>query len=80
VSSLTDAWFAGYTPALATTVWVGYPNERAIADGYGGTIAAPIWRDYMAAVSRPGCSRSVFPAAPWSGRAYRGAHAAPAKR
>ena len=23
----TDAWFCGYTPTLATAVWVGYPNS-----------------------------------------------------
>ncbi|MDQ4057768.1 MAG: transglycosylase domain-containing protein [Actinomycetota bacterium] len=25
-----DAWFAGYTPQLATVVWVGYPKDGAI--------------------------------------------------
>src|SRR4051794_22472712 len=24
----TDAWFVGFTPRLATAVWVGYPNDR----------------------------------------------------
>ena len=23
----TDAWFVGFTPRLATAVWVGYPND-----------------------------------------------------
>ena len=27
-----DAWFCGYTPRLATTVWVGYPNGRDADD------------------------------------------------
>ena len=26
--STSDAWFAGYTPELATTVWVGYPRAE----------------------------------------------------
>jgi penicillin-binding protein 1A len=46
-----DAWFVGYTPELATAVWVGYPNKlvpmlteyhgEAVA---GGTFPAEIWR------------------------------------
>jgi penicillin-binding protein 1A len=49
----TDAWFAGYTPNLATTVWVGYTkgeipmlNVHGIAVA-GGTFPAEIWRLFM---------------------------------
>ncbi len=31
-----DAWFAGYTPQLATVVWMGYPTEAG-KDGDAGT-------------------------------------------
>ena len=31
-----DAWFAGYTPQLATVVWMGYPVEKG-PDGEPGT-------------------------------------------
>jgi penicillin-binding protein 1A len=48
-----DAWFAGYTPELATTVWVGYTsaeipmlNVHGIAVS-GGTFPAEIWRQFM---------------------------------
>ena len=48
-----DAWFAGYTPDLATTVWVGYTrgeipmeNVHGIAVA-GGTFPATIWRLFM---------------------------------
>jgi penicillin-binding protein 1A len=48
-----DAWFAGYTPALQTTVWVGYArgeipmeNVHGIAVA-GGTFPAEIWRRFM---------------------------------
>ena len=48
-----DAWFIGYTPALATTVWVGYPqgeipmrNVHGISVA-GGTFPATIWRLFM---------------------------------
>ncbi|HYT26265.1 MAG TPA: penicillin-binding transpeptidase domain-containing protein, partial [Actinomycetota bacterium] len=48
----TSAFFTGYTPQLATSVWVGhrkglrsmYVNGRPV---YGGTIPAPIFHDFM---------------------------------
>ncbi len=45
----TDAWFVGYTPKLSTAVWVGHPNARSSlgTNAFGGTLAAPIWHDYM---------------------------------
>jgi penicillin-binding protein 1A len=49
-----DAWFVGYTPQLTTAVWVGYaraeipmPNVPGYGTGFGGTLAAPIWHDFM---------------------------------
>ena len=52
-----DAWFCGYTPQLATCVWMGYPqgeipmlSVEGVAPVYGGTIPASIWHDYMLAV------------------------------
>jgi penicillin-binding protein 1A len=51
-----DAWFCGYTPQIATCVWVGYPegakpllNVMGVPAVYGGTIPAAIWHDYMTA-------------------------------
>ena len=45
-----DAWFAGFTPDLATVVWVGFDNPASLGNNQtGGAVAAPIWRDYMAA-------------------------------
>lgn len=58
------AWFVGYTPELATAVWVGRdrpfenPLQRITIDGryykqvYGGSLPAPIWRDVMAGALR----------------------------
>jgi penicillin-binding protein 1A len=50
----TDAWFVGFTPRLATAVWVGYPNARiemnTLYHGLpvdGGTYPADIWHAYM---------------------------------
>jgi penicillin-binding protein 1A len=49
-----DAWFVGFTPRLATAVWVGYPNAQVEmkteyhgASVAGGTYPAEIWSDYM---------------------------------
>ncbi|WP_156093087.1 transglycosylase domain-containing protein, partial [Planktothrix serta] len=47
-SSERDIWFAGYTPDLATAVWVGNDDYTPLTYGAtGGTIVAPIWRDFM---------------------------------
>jgi penicillin-binding protein 1A len=49
-----DAWFAGYTPQVATVVWVGYPRRAAsMLDVHGirvagATFPAQIWHDFMA--------------------------------
>lgn len=43
-----DAWFVGYTPNLVTGVWAGFSDNRSLGNReYGGTIAAPIFGDYM---------------------------------
>ncbi len=67
------AWFAGYTPGLATTVWVGRPvpvdMERIRIAGryyssvYGGTLPARIWQATMRAAVA-GTPRRDFPAPP----------------
>ena len=43
-----DAWFLGFTPNVATGVYVGYDDHRSIGDKEVGARAAlPIWLDYM---------------------------------
>ena len=43
-----DAWFMGYTPNVATGVWVGFDKEKSLGRGeVGGKAALPIWLDYM---------------------------------
>lgn len=74
-----DAWFAGYTPNLATAVWVGFPTRRvemyppvtpiSVA---GGTYPSEIWGRYMKAVKK-GCGsfpkpKTPFKAAPFFGK------------
>jgi len=58
-----DAWFVGYTPELATAVWMGFPEEgtRSMVPPAtalrvtGGTWPASAWQRYMSAAlaSRP---------------------------
>lgn len=48
-----DAWFCGYTPTLATVVWIGYPGGEIPMDSVHGitvsgpTFPATIWRLFM---------------------------------
>lgn len=44
----TDAWFVGFVPDLAASVWVGFDEVQKIGPGMtGGNTAAPIFIDYM---------------------------------
>jgi 1A family penicillin-binding protein len=53
-----DAWFLGYIPQMVAGVWVGYayPKKEIPMEGlaklggrpaFGGSLAAPIWHDFM---------------------------------
>ena len=47
-SSERDIWFVGYVPQLSVAVWVGNDNYAPMGYGAtGGTMVAPIWRDFM---------------------------------
>jgi membrane peptidoglycan carboxypeptidase len=47
----SNAWFIGYTPRLATGVWVGYDRPRSLGkDETGSRVAVPIWVTYMGKV------------------------------
>ena len=44
----SNAWFIGFTPRLATGVWVGYDRPRSLGrDETGSRVAVPIWVSYM---------------------------------
>jgi penicillin-binding protein 1A len=44
-----DAWFVGFTPDVATAVWIGFDNPASLGNNEtGGANAAPIWHDFMA--------------------------------
>jgi membrane peptidoglycan carboxypeptidase len=75
----SDAWFMGYVPQLSTGVWVGYGYAKKNVDmtkapiltsgslagfhPFGGTLAAPIWADYMSKAVA-GLPAKSFPPAP----------------
>jgi penicillin-binding protein 1A len=73
--NLANAWFVGYTPKLATAVWVGYPSGNVpMANGFGGTLAAPIWHDFMSASANGFCGNFAAPTTPWHGTPFTGPH------
>jgi membrane peptidoglycan carboxypeptidase len=43
-----DNWTVGFTPSLATAVWVGNPDNHPLAHNSTGIVgAAPIWHQFM---------------------------------
>ena len=47
-NDFTDAWFVGFTPNLATGVWVGFDDRRPLGLRESGANAAlPIWIEFM---------------------------------
>lgn len=43
-----DAWFSGFNPDVATSVWVGFDKPSTLGRSeVGGRAALPIWIDYM---------------------------------
>jgi penicillin-binding protein 1A len=55
-NTYTNAWFVGFTPQLATAVWMGVPNANVPMTNVGGrrvfgaTYSAPVWKRFMDAV------------------------------
>ncbi len=59
-----DGWFMGYTPQIATGVWVGFDKEKSLGKGeVGGRAALPIWVDYMK-VAHEELPQMTFPVPP----------------
>jgi penicillin-binding protein 1A len=61
-SNLVDAWLDGYTPNVASVVWMGYAKADISMDDvhgqaqYGGDLPAQIWHDTMETVAVPPCA------------------------
>ena len=68
--NFNDAWFVGYTPKLATSVWVGYPKAQIsmeatrIGSVAGGTWPAMIWHDFMITAKGDDCDDFPAPTEP----------------
>jgi penicillin-binding protein 1A len=78
----TDAWFVGFTPRLATAVWVGYPDERVYMSNLyfggpvdGGTFPAAIWGAYMGAIKGNFCGSFPLPKEPFQSSSFFGDYA-----
>jgi penicillin-binding protein 1A len=81
--NFNDAWFDGYTPHLATAVWVGYPDalkEMRSVHGIsvaGGTFPAMIWNKFMQVAKGRNCSdfpqpKSTISWSPFFGKYSKG--------
>jgi penicillin-binding protein 1A len=78
----TDAWFAGFTPRLATAVWVGYPNDRTEMSNLffggpvdGGTFPAAIWGTYTKSIMGGFCGSFPPPKEPFVSQPFFGDYA-----
>jgi penicillin-binding protein 1A len=59
-----DVWFSGCTRQVCAATWVGHPEARIPMPGaYGGTVAAPVWRDFMLVAMR-GLAAELLPPVP----------------
>jgi penicillin-binding protein 1A len=74
----SDAWFVGFSPRLATSTWVGFPQGRIPmgpifhgANVDGGTYPAQIWGEYMKAAARGFCGDFKKPPKPFKPRAFK---------
>ncbi len=77
-----DAWFVGFTPRLATAVWVGYPGSGQVSmNGMyaptggnidGGTYPAAIWGAYMKSAVGKYCGEFKKPTEPFQSQPFFG--------
>jgi penicillin-binding protein 1A len=52
-NDVLDAWFVGFTPDLAVSVWVGFDKPRTLGpQEQGGVTAAPIFLDFMKSATK----------------------------
>jgi penicillin-binding protein 1A len=77
-----DAWFVGFTPRLATAVWVGYPKQHVEMNGLyfgrnvdGGTFPADIWGAYMKQAAGKFCGGFPQPKTPFVSQPFFGHYA-----
>jgi len=76
-----NAWFVGFTPKIATAVWVGFPKANIPMSNLfhggpvdGGTYPAEIWGIYMKMAKRKFCGQFRKPAHPFKTKSFKGKH------
>jgi penicillin-binding protein 1A len=81
-----DAWFVGFTPRMATAVWVGYPKQHIEMNGLyfgrnvdGGTFPADIWGAYMKKAVGKYCGGFPQPKTPFVSQPFFGHYATTGK-
>ncbi len=81
-----DAWLVGYTPTLATAVWMGYPeaqrsmyNVEGVGSVAGGTLPTDIWTKFMVAAIGDRCKDFPQPKTPFVSKPFNGKYAAQGK-
>jgi penicillin-binding protein 1A len=81
-----DAWFVGFTPRLASAVWVGYPKQHIEMNGLyfgrnvdGGTFPADIWGAYMKQAVGKYCGNFKQPKTPFVSQPFFGHYATTGK-
>jgi penicillin-binding protein 1A len=74
-----NAWFVGFTPRMATAVWVGFPKANIPMPNLfhggpvdGGTFPAEIWGRYMKAAERGFCGQFPKPDHPFQTQSFKG--------
>lgn len=82
-----DAWLVGYTPALATAVWIGYPdaqrsmyNVEGVGQVNGGSLPTAIWGKFMKAAIGSRCKDFPEPKTAFVSKPFSGKYAAEGKR
>jgi membrane peptidoglycan carboxypeptidase len=57
-----DVWFSGCTRQVCAATWVGHEEARIPMPGaYGGTVAAPVWQDFMLVAMRGNPAQGLPP-------------------
>jgi penicillin-binding protein 1A len=77
-----DAWLVGYTPTLATAVWIGYPNAQqsmynveGVGQVNGGSLPTDIWTKFMKAAIGNRCKEFAAPKNPFVSKPFTGKYA-----
>ena len=60
-SDFRDAWFVGFVPQLAASVWVGNDDYKPMYESYGGNVPARIWAHFMKSALRGTAAQAFSP-------------------